>query len=977
MLSAKTNLRLDAPEINLRASAPEINPGTDAPPRCLRRRTARQRRHKHTFFFLVLVICLLNAPGAWAQQTVTSATLGGRVEDESGAGIRGAVVVAVHLDTQQQRSTTSDEAGRYRFLYLPVGDYQLTAEQQGFAPTRRRLTLTVGQTLDAPLQLTVAGLTETVSVSESDVPVIEIARTQIAETILPRDADTLPLNGRNYLDLALLVPGVSRTNTGSNQRFAETSAVPGTGLSVAGQRNLNNTFILDGLSANDDAADLAGTFYSQEVVREFQVITSGGMTEFGRASGGIVNIITQSGTNALRGRLYGFARNQRFDARNPLAPARDPLTQAQYGVSLGGALRPGRTFFFTNFEQTRRQDATVVTISPANVAAVNTRLDALNYRGARIQTGLLPSSSDATNLFGRLDHELTARQHLTARYSLYHIEATNARNVGGLNAASRGSALDNRDHTFALAHVATLSPVALNEARFQFTRSRLRAPVNDTSAPAVNIAGVANFGTATFSPLARALDVFEATEAFTIRHGAHTFKAGGQFLLNRVDVLFPGATGGVYTFSSLANFQAGRYINYQQAFGAPSQFQSNPNLGLFAQDEWRVRDNLTINAGLRYDAQFLPTPIETDTNNFAPRLGLAYAPDDGRTVLRASLGLYYDRIPLRATSNALQRNGVNYRVAVLSFGQTGAPVFPATLDTFPPGLLTAITTIDPKIENSYSTQASLQLERELFAHTSATVGYLHLRGRHLILSRNVNVPTLSAAEAAARGVANLGRPDSRFANVSRFESSGESTYDALTVSLNRRPARGMSLRLSYTLSKAIDTSGNFFFSTPQNNFNLRDERGLSDNDQRHRLTFSGSLEAPPADGQDASLWRRATRGFQLSYIFTYASPLPFNIQTGTDRNNDTNPNDRPLGVGRNTGRGFDFASLDLRLSRRFRLTERVRLEALAEGFNVFNRANLQLPNNVFGTGQTPNANFRTPTAAADPRQLQFGLRLDF
>jgi hypothetical protein len=927
---------------------------------------------------LLALVSVLTSQGARGQQTVTSATLGGRVEDESGAGIRGATVVATHLDTRQQRSTTSDEAGRYRFLYLPVGEYQLTAEHVGFAPTRRRLTLTVGQTLDAPLQLTVAGVEETVSVSESDVPVVEIARTQVAETILPRDADTLPLNGRNYLDLALLVPGVSRTNTGSNQRFAETSAVPGTGLSVAGQRNLNNTFIIDGLSANDDAADLAGTFYSQEVVREFQVITSGGMTEFGRASGGIVNIITQSGTNNLRGRLYGFARNQRFDARNPLAPARDPLTQAQYGASLGGALRRERTFFFANFEQTRRQDATVVTISQANVAAVNARLDALNYAGARIQTGILASSSDATNLFGRLDHELTARQHLTARYSLYHIAAVNARNVGGLNAASRGSALDNHDHAFALAHVATLSPVALNEARFQFTRSRLAAPTNDASAPAVNIAGVANFGTATFSPLARALDVFEATEAFTVLHDAHTFKAGAQFLLNRVDVLFPGATGGVYTFSSLANFQAGRYINYQQAFGAPSQFQSNPNLSLFAQDEWRASEHLTVNAGLRYDAQFLPAPIKTDANNFAPRLGVAYAPGgDGRTVLRASVGLYFDRLPLRATSNALQRNGVNYRVAVLSFGQTGAPAFPATLDAFPAGLLTAVTTIDPHIENSYSTQASLQLERELSSDTSAAVGYLHLRGRHLILSRNVNVPTLSAAEAAARGIANLGRPDSRFANVSRFESSGESAYDALTVSLNRRPQRGLSLRLSYTLSKALDTAGNFFFSTPQNNFNLRDERALSDNDQRHRLTFSGSLEAPHVHLRDASLWRRAADGFQLSYIFTYASALPFNIQTGTDRNNDTNPNDRPAGIGRNTGRGFDFASLDLRLSRRFRLTERLRLEALAEGFNVFNRANLQLPNNVYGTGETPRVGFGTPTAAADPRQLQFGLRLDF
>ena len=148
----------------------------------------------------------------------------------------------------------------------------------------------------------------------------------------------LPLNGRNYLDLALLVPGVSPTNTGSNQRFAETSAVPGQGLSVAGQRNLANSFVVDGLSANDDAADLTGTYFSQEAIREFQVITSGSIAEFGRTSSGVINIITQSGTNEWHGGVYGFIRNQRFDARNPLAPRKDALTQAQYGGTVSGPL---------------------------------------------------------------------------------------------------------------------------------------------------------------------------------------------------------------------------------------------------------------------------------------------------------------------------------------------------------------------------------------------------------------------------------------------------------------------------------------------------------------------------------------------------------------------------------------------------------------------------------------------------------------
>ncbi|HEX8163103.1 MAG TPA: hypothetical protein VF538_14635, partial [Pyrinomonadaceae bacterium] len=358
--------------------------------------------------------------------------------------------------------------------------------------------------------------------------------------------------------------------------------------------------------------------------------------------------------------------------------------------------------------------------------------------------------------------------------------------------------------------------------------------------------------------------------------------------------------------------------------------------------------------------------------------GVAYAPGDHKTVVRAGFGIYFDRIPLRATSNALQRDGSKYLVAQLAPTDSGAPAFPNVLASLPANLPTRpnITRVDPNIKSSYSEQANLQIERELPGGASLSVGYLHLRGLHLILSRNVNVPTLTAAQARAQGVANLGRPDPAWGNVSRFESSGDSYYDGMIVSYNQRATSWATLRASYTLSKSLDDSGNFFFSTPQDNFNLRGEKGLSDNDQRHRLTLSGTLEAPAGKGGGEGV-RRALRGFQLSYIFSYASRLPFNVVTGTDRNADTNNNDRPAGVGRNTGRGFSFQSLDLRLSRRFRLTERVGFETLVEGFNVLNRSNFAVPNNVFGAGAAPLATFGQPTAAFDPRQVQVGLRLNF
>jgi Carboxypeptidase regulatory-like domain/TonB dependent receptor len=910
--------------------------------------------------YLCTVLIFLSASVCLAQQSVTSATLSGRIEDTSGAVVSGASVIATNIETQQQLNAITDDEGRYRFPYLRTGTYDLKIDATGFSPVTKQLTVSVGQAVDLPIKLDVAGVSAQVNIG-TDVPIVETVRTQITETIRPREINELPLNGRNYLDLALLIPGVSPTNTGSNQRFAETSAVPGQGLSIAGQRNLYNSFIVDGVSANDDAADLTGTYYSQEVIDQFQVVTSGGIAEFGRASGGVVNILTKSGTNDWRGGLYGFFRNQRFDARNPLAPTKDLLTQAQYGASVGGPLRSERTFIFSNFEQTRRNYSAVLTISPAAVNSINNRLRTVNYQGPLVSTGVVPASFDTTNFFTRIDHSINQRNQLSARYSLYHIEAVNSRTVGGLNAVSRGTGLSDTDQSVVISNVTTFSSRNLNEARVQYTNSRLDAPVNDEVGPAVNIAGVANFGTATFSPLGRDINLFEAVDNVSTLRGNHSLKFGAGFLYNRVNILFPGAVQGVYSFSSLNNFLSGNYLNYQQAFGVPSQLQSNPNFGVFVQDEWRARPDLTFNAGLRYDVQWLPDPIQTDTDNFAPRVGIVYAPGDRKTVVRASFGIYYDRIPLRATSNALQRDGSKFLVVQLSPAQPGAPVFPNVLALQPATLPSKpnITRIDPNIETSYSRQANLQIERELPGNAVLSVGYLHLRAYHVILSRNVNVPTVPASA----GIPNLGRPDPGWGNISRFESSGRSNYDGMIVSFNKRAARWANVRVSYTLSKTIDDAGNFFFSSVQNNFNIRDDRGLSDNDQRHRLVTSGSIDAP--------------HGFEFGYIFTYGSRLPFNVLLGTDRNLDTNNNDRPLGVGRNTGRGFDFASLDLRASKRFKLTERVELQLIAEGFNILNRANFGVPNNTFGSGATPLPSFGQPTQAFDPRQFQFGLKVNF
>jgi len=901
---------------------------------------------------LVLSVFLLVSCPLIAQQAVTAASVSGTVGDPSGAPLPGVTVTMRNTDRNQTHTTVTDVRGQFRFPMLAIGSYELTAAAPGFAPSQQALRLAIGAALDIPLRLQIAR-SDAIDVM-ADAPVIETERTQVVATITPEEVHDLPLNGRNYLDLALLAPGVSRTNTGANQRFAETSAVPGTGISVSTQRNLANSFIVDGLSANDDAAELAGTFFSQEVIREFAVVRAGGSAEFGRASGGIINIATHGGTNTLRGDAYAFLRDQRFDAANPLTGTKLPLDQKQYGFTIGGPLLRDRTFFFGNVEQLRQESGGVITIAAANVDAINARLDQVGYAGPRISTGAFETTLKTTNVFARADHTVSTRDQLTVRLNTYDVASDNARSTGGLNAISRGTGLENRDQTLALSNLWTITNNAISETRAQSTRSRLAAPPNDATGPAVTIAGVASFGTSNTSPTARDIDLHQLVQNVMYLHGDHSFKAGVDLLRNEVRIGFPGASQGVYAFQNLANFLAGQYSSYQQAFGEPETNQTNMNYGVFAQDEWRATPRLTVNAGLRYDVQQLPSLVETDGDNLSPRLGVSWdTRGDGRGVLRLAAGLYYAPIPLRAVSNAIQRNGVTYRVVQVGPGFTGAPVFPNVFATFPTTVLTNITTIDPNIRNSRSDQATIQYEQQLGASTSASIAYEHLRGHDIIMSRNVNVPATTDPT-----VPNLGRPNPNFANNGQFQSIGDSWYDGVTVALVKRPVSWGSARLSYTYSKGYDTSGNFFFSQPQDASDIAAERGRSDNDQRHRLAVSGTLTMP--------------RRWLFSYIYTYTSALPFNIQLPNDRNGDTNFNDRPAGVTRNAGEGFDYQSLDLRLSRTFAVSQAVSVEAIVDGFNVLNRTNKQVPNNII-TSPT----FGEATAVNDPRQVQFGLRILF
>ena len=932
---------------------------------------------------------------AYAQETVNQATIAGRVVDAQGAVVPGALVTARHIDTNVTVEASTDFNGRFRFPYLRIGTYELRVTLQGFRDNARSLVLSAGSAFDIPITLEVAGIDAAVTVVAESLA-LETVRSQVVGTIPQTEMRQLPMNGRNFLDVALLVPGVSPTNTNSSQLFAETSAVPGQGLSIASQRNLSNSFIVDGVSANDDAAGLSGITFGVDAIEQLQVVTGGGQAELGRALGGYINVVTKSGTNTPRGTFYSFFRDDAFNGGNALTGTTLPMDQQQFGASLGGPLRRDRTFYFMNVERKQLDQTGVVSITPENVSAINARLAQVNYPGAPVATGIYANPVHSLNVLGRVDHQISGADQLSVRYALYDVRSDNARGVGNLNAPSGSTGLDNVDQSLAVGNVWTLSANTVNETRVQVARGDLKAYSTDQIGPQVTIAGVAAFGTFSSSPTRRDNTMFQVVNNLSHRTGAHALRAGIDFLYNDDTITFLRTFRGSYSFSSLAHFLAGNYNGYAQTFGNPVVHQANQNFGVYAQDEWRASSKLTLNLGVRYDLQFLET-ITTDSSNVSPRLGFVWAPTEAQEFLiRGGAGIFFDRVPLRAVANALLSAGNTTDVGQLRQpqvsgilpAQAGAPVFPAILpERLPSTTLVSITTMDKGLQNAYSKQANVEIERSLGGTRVVTVGYQYFRGENLLMSINQNVPTCIAA-----GTNNGCRPVAAYMNNSQYRGAGDSNYHGLHLTYVQRPVDWSAVRVSYTLSKAMNNLGEAFFSAPADPADVMKDWGRSDNDQRHRLVVSASVNSPMTRGITA--WERLSRGFQASAMLQYYSSLPFNIVSGVNSLQGTAG--RPFADGaastpnfdvrtaafipRNAGTGSNFFTLSVRAGRSFQFAGASRIEGFVEVFNLTDRVNAITRNTTFGPGSfpaNPLPTFNTVTAVGDPRTLQFGVRYTF
>jgi hypothetical protein len=696
------------------------------------------------------------------------------VKDPKGDVVTNATVTARDEARAFERSTATNTEGEYRILALPPGNYSVVIEAPGFAKTTRNQAITVGQMADLPVTLSVAGAPETVNVSAA-AELVERQRSSSTDTIEQRQIDNLPINGRNYINFALTDSRLARDDAPS------IGAAPTSGLNMSGQRARANLVNVDGADAVDNSTNGIRSTVSQEAVQEFQIQTNGYAAEYGRASGGVVNIITRSGSNAMHGSLFGYLRNRNFQAVNPFSTVSNPAyTRVQAGAAFGGPIIKDKTFYYFSYEGTWRQETGFSSIGADNFGLIpfdttqvgqpfGTVLLTLEQIGfltnpAVLQqeqtnpffaqevgqyTGLAAASSgmalsgvwpqsvsvvpnfsafptsctppgpcfvppsyvplnslvgnfpvsERTDLYSlRLDHNFTNNNRimLAGRVSPSDLTGIQVQAQGpqnfGQNAFSRTSTQNYHDWSFTGQDQWTLGTNKINEFRFQYARRGLlysfsRAPGGNNVA--VNIPGFAFLGREPFSFVRRVEQRYQLTDNFSWSKGPHTIKFGvdGNYIPLTAD--FTVNFGGLFNFGSQNIFSnppipppsgttfpafspvqaygAGIPSNMVQGVGNPHDSFTNTALGLFVQDSWRMRSNLTLNYGVRYDVEFTPTfsplnsiaafgqnalgigqGIPRDFNNVAPRIGLAWDPaKDGKSVIRASYGLFYDH-PLLA-----------------------------------------------------------------------------------------------------------------------------------------------------------------------------------------------------------------------------------------------------------------------------------------------------------------------------------------
>lgn len=973
------------------------------------------------FLFCLLSGTLLagNFQTVRAQSQALNGQIEGVVTDAAGAAVPNAAITIRNVETGTERQVTSDESGVYRAPLLPLGTYQVTVEAANFKRLiREGITLTTGQTATVDLGLETGDVSATVTIT-SDAPIADAAKIDVGRVMNSREVENLPLVSRNPYNYSLLQANVTGR---PNSEFG----VPR--INANGYARRTN-YQLDG--NNNTQADRSGIRLmpiSEIFVSEVQLVTNGFSAEFGNTPGLIMNAVTPSGTNEISGSVSYRFRRTPFYAR-PIfynSPNDLPNNKADdFAAAVGGPIIKDRWQYYGGFEYIKRGLA----VEPLRLITINntTRNRLINEAGVSPDAfpAAIPTQQDAKFFIIRTDAQLTDAHRLTGRFN-YFKNLTSSNTNGQTLTLDRTIDFDDLSYSGAAQLVSVFSPDAINEFRFQYAKRNsvnLPSPFTPTG-PSIVITGAeaASFGPAenlnTVAPLET---ITEFRDNFTLTRGEHTIKFGGS-----VSRIYDFRRSGIFsrfTFPSINAYIAARngtnprgYTSYTASFGNPEFEYKSFFYNLFAQDDWKVTQKLKVNYGLRYDLYKIPEADETspfaasrefnvDKNNFAPRLGVVYGLRDGKyaTILRASAGVYYDPPQIDIYARALQNNGnAQFFNVTLTPAQAGSPNFPGTL-TSATAPVQSIDTVAPDFVNLYALHTNFQVEQSLTNDISFTAGFIHSSGRHIPVYRSINRTAVVGALADGRPIFNTTanaatRLDPRFNNILIAESVGNSEYNAATFQLNKRFSQGYQFSINYTLSKSTDdapeqnlvAASTLSVSDPTNR---RLDRGPSLADQRH--TFVMSLVGRPNFDVENRVLRAILNDNQIGVITTLNSGERYNILSTVDLNGDGLFVDRPVGVGRNSGKTPPQYNVDLRYSRFFRFGERFELEAFAEATNIFNiKSIFQYNNTNLGaafTGTGANAgvlvnglpdfrnNFQNlgGATALDSRNFQIGFKFNF
>jgi outer membrane receptor protein involved in Fe transport len=991
--------------------------------------------------FFIAILLLTGV--VFAQSQATTGNIEGRVTDQTGAVVPNVTVSATNQDTGFGKTIQSDDEGNYKFVLLPPGRYKVeTTSAQGFAAsTYENVQVTVGAQNNLEIVLSAGGSVNVVDVN-AEGQGVETSRTSISSTVDERRVQNLPTNGRNFLDFATLTPGIVRDPTRSGD------------LAVGGQKGTLNSIQIDGTSSDNTffgqssgriGSGRAPSQFSIDTVKEFQVNQNGFSAEFGRAAGAVINVVTKSGTNKFTGSAFEYFRDESLNARSPVLVAAGRARPAgqinQFGGTFGGPIRKDKILFFAAYEGQRSNlpNPVVLRSLPFAPASVQTLLGpkAASYNIDRKQDTFL----------GKVDFNINEKNQVWVRFNQQNFTGTNLENSGTLSAEEHTGNSLVKTSALTTQWTNTITPNWINEFRFQFSRDREPGLAN-SNAPEVSVTanaggindGTFSFGRNNFSPRETTITRYQFINNQTFLTGNHAIKYGADLLFDQIFNFFPGLFGGSYTFTSYAALAAGTPSRYRQSFAGAGTTggttkPNNREYGFFVQDDWRVSPKITLNLGLRYDYQTIAKPpiqnpnatllaagFDTsfqpkDKNNFAPRFGVSYAFNE-KTVLRGGYGMFYARTTAIMTGTAHSQNGI--QVVAIDINCLTAPA--GTCPTYPnvftsvPTSVAAVTPnlylFDKNYKQPFTHQARLQFEREIFANTTFSVQYTLFRGQDLTRTRNANLSAPVATTASTPSGETFTfqrfsnpRPITTFQRISLFESTAKSFYQGLTFELNRRFSNRWQFNTSYTLSKAKDSKPDQTSVVPgggddakiaENQFDLSGEYGRSDLDVRHRFIFSPVYETGTFKYSENKFVRALLSDYVLTGIFTAQSGFAYSALVSGDPNGDgITSTDRVPGTKRNQFSTPSSYIVDMRIGRIIRFGERYRLSLFAEGFNLFNRANVQNVNNTlyaFSTG--PNrlsaaaTNFGTPRTfiSGSPsftsnssynREFQLGVRFDF